>query len=304
VVSSFLAPSNYLTSYPAFFVFLLYFPVTYGKIWAKGCGFMSEIPTINIPDSAVELASEVYEDGLQSTVKESSKVVSRIPKLINAALAPLDNWILQREYNVERTKQLLHEKLKNVDPDKITTPEAHVAIPAFQAISYSIDSEELRNMYANLLAKSIYADTKDLVHPSFVEIIKQLSPIDARVFSTLASRPAIAIVDLSFKSKSGGFSPLETNIAGLDLADHEVLSMSVDNLEKQNLFKIPKYHYVGDNSLYEEIYNSREYLSLLGKHSTLKGALEPEKKAIFITTIGKCFYNVCIKDDLIPKLSL
>lgn len=265
---------------------------------------MSEIPTINIPDSAVELASEVYEDGLQSTVKESSKVVSRIPKLINAALAPLDNWILQREYNVERTKQLLHEKLKNVDPDKITTPEAHVAIPAFQAISYSIDSEELRNMYANLLAKSIYADTKDLVHPSFVEIIKQLSPIDARVFSTLASRPAIAIVDLSFKSKSGGFSPLETNIAGLDLADHEVLSMSVDNLEKQNLFKIPKYHYVGDNSLYEEIYNSREYLSLLGKHSTLKGALEPEKKAIFITTIGKCFYNVCIKDDLIPKLSL
>lgn len=53
------------------------------------------------------------------------------------------------------------------------TPEAYVAVPALQAISYSMNSEELRNMYANLLAKAIDIDEKDKVHPAFVELIKQ-----------------------------------------------------------------------------------------------------------------------------------
>ena len=93
---------------------------------------------------------------------------------------------MHREYNVAETEKLLSQKLKNVDPNKIVQPEPYVAVPALQAISYSMNNDELRNLYANLLSKSMNIDTKDSVHPSFVEIIKQLSPFDAILLKKIA----------------------------------------------------------------------------------------------------------------------
>lgn len=66
------------------------------------------------------------------------------------------------------TEKLLEQKLKNIDEEKIVSPESYVAVPAIQAISYSMNSDELRNLYANLLAKAMVTPTKDAVHPSFV----------------------------------------------------------------------------------------------------------------------------------------
>ncbi len=133
-------------------------------------------------EKLVELVPEAYNDSLKPTVKECGKVLSIIPKTINAALVPLQKWIANREYSLAETEKLLAQKLEHVGEDNIVTPEAYVAVPAIQAISYCLDNDELRNLYANLLAKSMVIDTKDQVHPSFVEIIKQLSPLDAKVF--------------------------------------------------------------------------------------------------------------------------
>ena len=50
-----------------------------------------------------------------------------------------------------------------------------------QYISYCMDNDELRNMYANLLANSMISVVKNGVHPGFVEIIKQLCPDEAKI---------------------------------------------------------------------------------------------------------------------------
>ena len=39
-----------------------------------------------------------------------------------------------------------------------------------------MNSKELRDLYANLPAKAMNSDTKDTVHPAYLETIKQLSP--------------------------------------------------------------------------------------------------------------------------------
>ncbi len=136
----------------------------------------------NFLDSAadvLETVPQLYEDGLQDVAKESGKFLARIPKAINAALSGLDIWIAKREYNVEETKRILAIKLENIDPQKIVPPDPHIAVPAMQAIAYSMDSAELRNMYANLLAKAMNSDLKSSVRAAFVEVIKQMEPIDA-----------------------------------------------------------------------------------------------------------------------------
>ena len=83
--------------------------------------------------------------------------------------------------------------MENEDPGKIVPPEPYVAIPVIIALSYSMEVAALRDFYAKLLAKSMIIDTKDQVHPAFVEIIKQMSPIDAENIGLFRSSRVITV---------------------------------------------------------------------------------------------------------------
>ena len=60
-------------------------------------------------------------------------------------------------------------------------PNPRIAVPALQALTYSLDDELIREMFANLLAADMNAETKKDAHPAFVELIKEMTPADARV---------------------------------------------------------------------------------------------------------------------------
>ena len=120
---------------------------------------------------ALEIFPEAYDDVIKPAAVEVGKTLALIPSAVNAALLPVRQWILERDFKLAEIEKLLAQKLSSVEAEKIQTPETYVAIPALQAISYSYDSDELRELYANLLAKAMNLDTKDQVHPSFVEMI-------------------------------------------------------------------------------------------------------------------------------------
>ena len=149
---------------------------------------------------ALEVAPKLYDDAISPTAKELGKTIALVPQAINASLSSVRQWIAHKEYNVSQTEILLAEKLKNVDPNKIVSPEPYVAVPALQAISYSMDNYQLRNLYANLLANSMNSDTKSNVHPCFVELIKQLSPLDAQIFNEICNSEVNPLINLKRKT--------------------------------------------------------------------------------------------------------
>ncbi len=197
----------------------------------------------------LKTAPTLYEDSLQPTVQEVGKFVARIPRAINAAFSGLDKWILNKEYNVDETKKLLAQKLENVNPEKIVEPEPYVAVPAIQAISYSMNNEELRNLYANLLAKAMNSDTKDMVHPSFVEIIKQMSPIDSLILKEISQSKFLPLVDLDVKEyESTNLNIIPTiekiaqrysypNVTYISFTSYESILISLDNLLRLRLIE-------------------------------------------------------------------
>ena len=147
-------------------------------------------------DDVKEIIPELYKDGAKPTIIETGKTLSIIPQTINAALVPLRKWIIGREYSFKETEALLAKKLEKVKLENIVEPEAYIAVPAIQSISYCMNNEELRNLYANLLANSMNKDIKDNVHPSFVNIINQMSPMDAIIFKIICEsgvRPLITL---------------------------------------------------------------------------------------------------------------
>lgn len=245
----------------------------------------------------IKTAPKIYEDGLQPTVQEIGKFVARFPRAINAAFMGIDKWVLNKEYNIEETKKILEQKLQNIDPNKIVEPEAYVAIPAVQALSYSMSNGELRELYANLLAKSMNIDTKKSVHPSLVEIIKQMSPIDAKIFKIICESKHTPLIDLSVKKvvNEGCFSV--KNISWITIYDHTSVSLSIDNLVRLRLIEIQDSSSYLDKSIYDVVKNTKFYTEMMKQlHLLNSEGIKEKYKFIQQTYLASSFYNICIRE--------
>lgn len=246
----------------------------------------------------LEVAPKLYDDTIQTAAKETGKTLGLVPKTINAILAPLRKWIAYREYSVAEIEKILALKLENIPPEKIVSPEPYVAVPALQAISYSIDNEELRNLYANLLANAMNSDTKNSVHPSFVEIIKQLSPLDAQIFNIIYKNTVNPLINLDRRNKeTSGTSNVVKNITLINIAPVEYISISIDNLSRLKLIDIPSDGYYSNEDLYKPFYD----LEIYQRYNKMfidpnPDKLEIDKKVIGKTEIGKLFYTICVKN--------
>lgn len=254
---------------------------------------------LNASGKVTEVIPAVYGDVAKPAMQQTGSFLARIPHAINAALAPIDRWIAKREYSVDETKKLLEVKLRNIDPDKIVPPEPYVAVPAIQAISYSMDSKELREMYANLLAKAMNVDEKENVHPSFVEIIKQLSPLDANVLKYLYELQAQPSITLLLEHKTNrGYIPIFRHITAIDFAVFSEVSKSLDNLSRCSLINIEIASF-SDKSRYSIIRNSEQFIVLTTewpkKMDDGEWNIKEQEEIIRTTDLGDSFYEICVK---------
>ena len=268
--------------------------------------------------------TKIYDESLKPVSKPTAELAGLVPRAVKAAFAPIEKWILHREYSVEQTRCLLNEKLKDVSPEKIVPPEPYIALPALEAISYCMDSDELRNLYANLLANSINVDNKEKVHPSFVEIIKQLSPLDALILKHIASNGHyLALCQLRrqegesisedstivtinpgdnfFKSASSGV-PIVRNITYLNFSGetYEQFSAGIDNLSRLGLIETDYAAYLAKEEHYEPFLYHKPLLDAVNAppekgengfyvYAAIKGRART-------TALGDLFIEVCVQN--------
>lgn len=262
-----------------------------------------------------QIAGKTYDDIAHPTAHATGQIISFIPRTIKVWLGKWEKWILNGEYAIKETEILLAEKLKHVPEEKIVEPEPYVAVPALQQLSYSLDSEALRELYANLLASSMNIDTKGVVHPSFVDIIKQLTPDEAKLLNYIYNQAnrGIAIIDVEMRidgGKNGVLSLLKSfsNVYDDILDDPDHYLVCIDNLLRLNLCIIPTHHYV-DQTLYEPILNHPKYTQdptviTLNKvetynveNSNSKANLKVDKLILELTDYGTAFSNVCLTTE-------
>lgn len=242
---------------------------------------------------------EIYDDVLKATTNSVGEVVSLIPRAINVAFLPLHQWILNREYNINETKKLLEKKLENVKPESIVSPETYVAIPAIQSISYCMDNEELREMYANLLAGSMIKETKDNVHPSFVEIIKQLSPDEAKLLKSIYKYKYHPYITLKRKNKGerGSIELIEyfTLIAKESKCDVvENLPKYLENLERLKLITIYRESFLTTPGTYDDL---KKHIDITKYTSIVDDEMyeyEVRERFFKISNYGESFCLSCV----------
>lgn len=247
---------------------------------------------------AHETVSKIYDDVVSPSAKPLGNILSLVTRAINVALSPYDLWLTKKELNIQRTKKLLEQELLNIPPDKIVQPESYVAVPALQQIAYSFDSDELRKMYAKLLATSMNSDKKWEVHPAFVDIIKQLTPDEAKFLSKLKNNQVQPLINITRNKQTTGYIIIRNHYTdfAIGVCDNpQNTTKYLDNLERLKLINIQNNIGLTNKNLYKRLQNLPEVVELVKKVRLNEGDTIEYQKGIFeLTDFGKEFCNICL----------
>lgn len=263
---------------------------------------MSENEKI-IPEDAKEVIGAFYSDAVHPTMKAVGNIVALPFQAIDAALSKPKLWVLERQYNYERTRNILAEKLKDVSPDKIVPPDNYVAVPALQQISYCFDSDELRNMYANLLAASMQSDKKWGIHPAFVDIIKQLTPDEAKILKEIPPNmyTYLPALDVRIKHKNGsGFQVIYSNYS--DIAEKicdcpQNICAYLENLDRLKLIELDKDTFLTNDEVYDNLKRSPRIQKIMSRTLTEDDVYDFNRGCFRLTSFGLSFVKMCILGD-------
>lgn len=249
-----------------------------------------------------EVVQEIYSDALHPTMQAVGSIIALPFQAVDAALSKPKLWVAEQQYNYERTKKLLAEKLKDVPPEKIVPPENYVAVPALQQISYCFDSEELRDMYANLLSVSMQEDKKWKIHPAFVDIIKQLTPDEAKLLKVLPRSifryHPIIDVQIEHPNNNGHQQLLSnySNIAEGVCEYPENICAYLENLDRLKLIKLDSGTHLTNKAPYETLKQSQIIKNITSRPLT-DGDTYAFNEGIFsLTSFGLNFVNTCVHE--------
>lgn len=248
------------------------------------------------------------------TAKFISKTLPAIPKVVNDFIElSIGNWIEYRNsLSKEKFKIKLKEKLGQISKDKIIEPKLSILGPALEASKYYIEEEEIQELFSNLIASSMNEDTAKYVHHSFVEVIKQLSPLDAKILKELDKKNPIVDIYYEYNFKKSDFMKfylgneaflvLENLFFNEIIPESKLNSISLDNLIRHGLIKINKDITLSEKGAYSQFENSKVVLKLKEK---IKNKVSPFDKedgrvaikhhVLFLTSYGETFKKVCIK---------
>jgi hypothetical protein len=131
-------------------------------------------------DARDKLVSMAYRDLAQPAAREVGQAIAGA---VRVALSPANFavWSFEqaKAYAEGRVAEILERR--GVPPARVQPPRPELAAPAIAALRLPGQSDDLRSLYLGLLASAMDAQTASSAHPSFVEIIRQLTPDEARV---------------------------------------------------------------------------------------------------------------------------
>lgn len=253
-----------------------------------------------IIDQSGGVLEKAYDDLVHPSVKSVGNTLSLIPRTVGVWLGKWEKWVINGEESIRLTGQAVQEKAAKIPEEKLTEPEAYVAIPAVQQLSCCYDSEELREMYANLLVSSMNKDTKANVHPAFVDIIKQLTPDEAKLLKSIKDKSSyIPLVDLQLQDDiEGGHVTILRNFTSLGdrvCENSQNICAYIENLDRLKLICILEDTHLTEKSYYTPLENA-QYLLAHKRITIPEGqSFKIKQKSFYITSFGKAFIHTCIE---------
>lgn len=255
-----------------------------------------------IAEKAAEFTKEIAED----VSRPSSKSIGKnLGLMVDGVFGWLGTWgeiqkMKQSKY-MEDYKDKLYSKIENIPSEDLIEPNISIVGPAIESSKYFFNEEYYQDMFTNLIAASCDIKQKNKVHPSYVDIIKQLSPLDAKVLNLFKYHNTYPIANLKAINNDNTVTPVTILLCDFKEKNKEFsydefveVSFSIDNLIRLNLITKNRdvielgydYSKFESNTFYTAFSNSLDQNS---KISIIKYRME-------LTNFGMNFFNICSKN--------
>jgi hypothetical protein len=252
---------------------------------------------------SIKVPADITKAALGPPAKE---IGDGLGSLFYIAFAPIQRARMKKELEITRFKEDIEKELSKVAPENLSKPPLNIVGPALEASKYYIDDENIRSMFAKLIASSMDKVSQDSAHTSFVEIIKQFSPLDAMNFRFLVKNLhcAVAEIRLDYVDEVKGGVTWYRNffpLPDLTFENYAYYSASIDNLIRLGLIKIENDSSYTDKSKYDLLKNHPVFvicnvMAEAAKELPFFKDRTPKLKegSWSITTFGEMFAQCCL----------
>lgn len=266
----------------------------------------SNIADILPPSSWSGLLGQVYTDVASPSLKKVGKALEAVFDLGYAHLAlPLQYKSDKKRIVLEQNFEMYKKKINKFDDENIVEVRPELGVPLVQKLTY-IQSEELADLFTNLLVSASSKDKHAAAHPTFLKILECISVDEARILKYFSSIdkldfPFILFVGVSktgIHTLTGRYTMIPKQVE-LDFPENEHLYL--DNLVSLGLLALGKGPMLDDGA-YDELESFCEHIRLgiadeiaNDKYDRFTD-VSTEYGLYEITKLSQRFFDVCIVD--------
>ncbi len=162
---------------------------------------MAENNSSIFPDVITPVSNAIHQN-IPVTEEQVDGVLSTVVGFFNhVVLYPVKRANLLFQYKLEAFADDLKEKIKDVPMENLQVPPTYIAGPVLEALRYSYDEKELREMYEDMLASSMDNRKANKVHRSYIDAVRQMESMDAKVLKTIYLIGSITAAHVKFMQK-------------------------------------------------------------------------------------------------------
>ena len=193
----------------------------------------------------------------------------------------------------EEFKSSVEQRVIEIPSDSIKEPKLSILGPTLDASKFYFEEKPLREMFATLASASMDARKERDLHPSYPEIIKQMSPLDAQNLSLFKTQLPVAEYYLLNKERDTRRTIL-TNVflENTDVQDLIMQSRSLASLSRLGLLEIEYETILLAEKFYEKFLLTPYFLSAGSDNSNEIAGIRPGRARL--TPFGKSFTSVCL----------
>lgn len=167
--------------------------------------------------------------GLIMAVKSAAPAV--VESLNNAYDFAVGDWIrswndkrkVKLQYNLDEYKLALYKNINQIPNDEMKEPDLSILGPALDATKYYIEDKTMRDLFAHVAAGAMDSRLDGINRSAFVEFIKQMTPLDARILRQMQTEVLIKNGDKTLHIAAGGPIPI------IDVSSRDDRSMQIIN---------------------------------------------------------------------------
>ena len=221
------------------------------------------------------------------------QIASDLGAIFGAAVSEV--WDLHQIQSFITKKARTILQARGVPADQVQSPRLDITVPAIETMRYC----PLRNEMTALIAASMDKRSAHLVHPSFIEILRQLTVDELAILMGMpSSQEVIPVGHIHEMRGRGRTRVLHRNVIPVRLARRCDMAMSIpsyiDNLSRLELVAVPTGLKISDNRPYKGLLKNKFCQKYFEDQSTAP-KYQLERSLLALTDLGERFRNACLR---------